>query len=63
MMLKRMKRLEELLPVPDFVRVHRSYIVSSEKVKSLEGSMLNVAGALIPVSRELRDEVIAKIFV
>lgn len=62
MTLKRMKRLEELLPAPDFVRIHRLYIVSSEKVKSLEGSMLNVAGALIPVSRELRDEVITKIF-
>jgi two-component system, LytTR family, response regulator LytT len=62
MTLERMKRLEELLPTPDFVRVHRSFIVSSAKVKSLEGAMLNVAGALIPVSRELRESVIAQIF-
>jgi two-component system, LytTR family, response regulator LytT len=43
MTLERMKRLEELLPMPDFVRVHRSFIVASAKVKSLEGAMLNVA--------------------
>ncbi|MCU0426982.1 MAG: LytTR family DNA-binding domain-containing protein [Candidatus Kapabacteria bacterium] len=62
MTLERMKRMEELLPTPEFVRVHRSYIVASDKVKSLEGSMLNVAGQMIPVSRELREQIIAKIF-
>lgn len=62
MTLERMKRMEELLPAPDFVRVHKSYIVSSSKVKSLDGTMLNVGGQMIPVSRELRDDVVAKIF-
>ncbi len=62
MTLERMKRMEELLPAPDFVRVHKSYIVSSSKVKSLDGTMLNVGGQMIPVSRELRDEVVARIF-
>lgn len=62
MTLERMKRLEELLPSPQFVRVHRSYIVASNKVKSLEGFMLNVAGQMIPVSRELREQVVAKVF-
>jgi two-component system, LytTR family, response regulator LytT len=62
MTLERMKRIEELLPPKDFVRVHRSYIVSVARVKSLEGTMLNVGGQLIPVSREVRDEVIVRIF-
>lgn len=62
MTLERMKRMEEMLPSPDFVRVHKSYIVSSSKVKSLDGAMLNVAGQMIPVSRELRDEVVKRIF-
>jgi two-component system response regulator LytT len=62
MTLERMKRMEEMLPSPDFVRVHKSYIVSSSKVKSLDGAMLNVAGQMIPVSRELREDVVARIF-
>jgi DNA-binding LytR/AlgR family response regulator len=62
MTLERMKRIEELLPEQDFVRVHKSYIVSVHRVKSLEGAMLNVGGHLIPVSRDLRDDVIPKIF-
>jgi two-component system, LytTR family, response regulator LytT len=62
MTLERMKRIEELLPADDFVRVHKSYIVAASSVKSLDGMMLNVGGQLIPVSRDLRDEVIARIF-
>ena len=62
MTLERMKRMEEMLPSPDFVRVHKSFIVSSSKVKSLDGSMLNVAGQMIPVSRELREDVVVRIF-
>jgi two-component system, LytTR family, response regulator LytT len=63
MTLERMKRIEELLPSEDFVRVHKSYIVSVARAVSLEGAMLNVGGQMIPVSRDLRDAVIARIFV
>lgn len=62
MTLERMKRIEELLPEQDFVRVHKSYIVAIGRVKSLEGAMLNVGGNLIPVSRDLRDDVVSRIF-
>lgn len=62
MTLERLKRIEELLPDNDFVRVHRSYIVAVGRVKSLEGTMLNVGGYTIPVSRDLRDDVIRRIF-
>jgi DNA-binding LytR/AlgR family response regulator len=62
MTLERLKRIEELLPDDDFMRVHKSYIVAVGRVKSLEGAMLNVGGCLIPVSRDVRDDVIRRIF-
>lgn len=62
MTLERLKRIEELLPDDDFMRVHKSYIVAVGRVKSLEGTMLNVGGYLIPISRDVRDDVIRRIF-
>ncbi|MCW3080245.1 LytTR family DNA-binding domain-containing protein [Segetibacter sp.] len=44
-----LKSLQEKLPTPEFVRIHRSYIVPSNKIESFGKSKVKVAGKEIPV--------------
>ncbi|WP_367388726.1 LytR/AlgR family response regulator transcription factor [Lewinella sp. LCG006] len=59
---ERMKNMEESLPTSQFMRVHKSYLIARNKVTSIEGNMLEVAGAKIPVSRNLRSQIIEELF-
>jgi DNA-binding LytR/AlgR family response regulator len=56
-----LKNLEESLPAKKFLRVHKSYIVPIDKVKALEGNMLDIGVKKIPIGRSYREEVF-KIF-
>lgn len=58
----RLKNMELLLPSNQFLRVHRSYIVSKNKVKSVSGNLLEIRDHLIPVSRDLKDKVLKILF-
>ncbi|MCC6725820.1 MAG: response regulator transcription factor [Saprospiraceae bacterium] len=60
--LESLKNLEEQLPADRFLRVHKSYIVSKEKVQSVLGNMLEINANKIPISRGKREEVIGEIF-
>jgi len=59
---ERLKNLEEQLPDKQFLRVHKSFIVSIQKVQSLYGNMLEIREHRIPVSREKKEEVVKLIF-
>ncbi|GAB4395239.1 MAG: LytTR family DNA-binding domain-containing protein [Microscillaceae bacterium] len=48
--LQTMHAVESLLPKNHFMRVHRSYIVSLEKIKAIERRHLEIAGNNIPIS-------------
>ncbi len=51
-----MNELEELLPSDKFVRVHRSYIVYIEKIRTVKGSMLELEkGINIPLGVKYKD--------
>lgn len=56
-----MTALEEQLPDNRFLKVHKSFIVSLEKVKALDGNEILIGSARIPISRGLKDEVVKKI--
>lgn len=56
-----LKELEEKLPAGQFIRIHRSYIVSVKKIDALEGNQLEVKGEKLPVGKNYREEV-AKVF-
>ena len=56
-----LKKLEEMLP-DNFLRVHKSYIVNTKTVKSLEGNQLHLAEHTIPISREKKSEVMKAVF-
>ncbi|PHN05268.1 LytR/AlgR family response regulator transcription factor [Flavilitoribacter nigricans] len=58
---ERLSRLEEILP-DNFLRVHKSYIISKDRVESLEGNRLVIGSHKIPISRDKKQQVVEKIF-
>jgi DNA-binding LytR/AlgR family response regulator len=56
-----LRGLEAQLPKAKFIRVHKSYVVSLSKIKSVEGNELVIDTARIPISRNLREEVMNRI--
>jgi len=60
--LESLKRLEELLPGDQFLRIHKSYIVPFSKVKSLEGNMLEMENKKIPIGKSYKENVMEKVF-
>jgi DNA-binding LytR/AlgR family response regulator len=49
--------IETLLPAYLFKRVHRSYIVSVDKIQSYTAEMVEVGGYSIPIGRGYRDSI------
>lgn len=47
--LQTMKKMEELLPSNRFLRVHKSYIISLEKINSIERQRIFIGRAIIPI--------------
>lgn len=50
-----LKELAEILPQPPFLRVHKSFIVSLDQVRLLDGNTLYIQDKLIPVSDTYRE--------
>ena len=55
--LESMKNLESTLPADEFIRVHKSYIVSIEKVDAVVGNLLEIGDKQIPVGKSYREKV------
>lgn len=51
-----LRELENQLPHPPFYRVHKSYIVSLEHIKMIEGNAIQIANQFIPISETYREE-------
>ena len=56
-----LKDLEEKLPSNQFIRIHKSYIVSIKNIASLEGNLIDVAGQHLPVGKSYK-EVVERVF-
>jgi DNA-binding LytR/AlgR family response regulator len=54
------KSMMEQLP-PQFIKVHKSFIVNTEKIKSIEGNIIDIGNARIAISQNLKEEVIRKV--
>jgi len=48
------KKLEEMLPPRQFIRVHKSFIIAIDKIDSIERNRIKIADRLIPVSETFR---------
>lgn len=56
-----LKNLEENLDARSFIRVHKSYIVSIDKIEAIEGNEIFIQTHRIPMSRNYREEVIRRV--
>lgn len=56
-----MKRMIEALPESLFLQVHKSYLINLEKIDLIEGNRIVVGQHTIPVARNFREEVFARI--
>ncbi len=57
MSLINMKRVEDCLPNPPFMRVHRSFIANMAKVDMIDRSRMVVGGVYIPISESYKEQV------
>jgi DNA-binding LytR/AlgR family response regulator len=55
------KSLEEQLPSDIFIKVHKSFIVNINKIKRIEGNILDIGNEKITISQNLREKVINEI--
>lgn len=57
------KNMEEILPQNLFVRVHKSYIIALEHIKTIDGNiiLMNKEHATIPIGQSYKDELFAKL--
>lgn len=53
--------ITEKLPSDRFARVHRSFTIAFDKISTIDGNCVDIAGNLIPISREHRQEVFRKL--
>jgi DNA-binding LytR/AlgR family response regulator len=52
-----MKSIVSLLPEDQFIRVHRSYIISGAAISKIGKETVDIAGAMIPVGERYRAQV------
>jgi DNA-binding LytR/AlgR family response regulator len=55
------KSVEENLPQNIFLKVHKSYLVSLSKIESIEGNEIIIGLHHVPISRNMKEEVMEKI--
>jgi DNA-binding LytR/AlgR family response regulator len=56
-----LKNVEQNLDAAHFVRVHKSYIVSTSKIEAIEDNNIIIQSFRIPISRSYYDEVVEKV--
>lgn len=56
MTLQTFKNLLEILPDPDFQRVHNSFIVAISKIENIEKNRIQIGKNLIPISDSYKDK-------
>lgn len=55
MTLGQMGKMEQMLPKPGFVRVHRSFIVNFSKIDAIQGGTIYIGERQVPLSKGYRD--------
>lgn len=53
--------VEEFLPSALFIKTHKSYLVALSKIEAIDGNCIQIGAHSIPISRNLKDEVMEKI--
>jgi DNA-binding LytR/AlgR family response regulator len=56
-----MKSMEESLPTDRFLRIHKTYIISKNQVRGIEGNEIDMGKNKVPMSRNRRNEIISEL--
>ena len=56
-----LKNIAEQLPEETFLRVHKSTIINLNKIKSIEGNVIDLGKMKVAVSQNLQEAVMKKI--
>ncbi len=56
-----MKSMEESLPTSEFIRIHKTYIISKRKVQGIIGNEIDMGKSKVPLSRSRRNEIIREL--
>ncbi len=56
-----LKNLEQILPKDQFLRIHKSYIVSFHHIEDIEAGSVTVGGKKIPVGGSYREALMARL--
>lgn len=56
-----MKKLQKDLPSGDFIRVHKSFIISRNRIRFIEGNYIQLDGKSIPIGATYRNDVLSRI--
>ena len=51
-----MKKILSLLPSGNFIRIHKSFIIATDKIELMEGNMIKVNGIKIPIGNNYRSD-------
>jgi len=54
---QRISYLEEKLPDRRFLRIHRAYIIATDKIRSFNTSVIEVGGQELPIGRQYKADV------
>lgn len=57
MSLMNMKKLEDYLPSPEFLRAHRSYIIHMNKVRAIDRFRIVIGDEILPISDTYKEQV------
>src|SRR5215217_7006908 len=55
------KSIEDYLPADQFIKTHKSFIVSASKIDNIDGNDIRVGEHHIPISRSIKEEVMDKL--
>lgn len=53
-----MKAIEDALPVPEFMRIHRSYIANMSMVKTFDRAHVKINDITLPLSEKYKEDVL-----
>jgi DNA-binding LytR/AlgR family response regulator len=57
-----LKKLQTELPENKFIRIHKSYIINADYIKSLEGNMIHIGDKKLPIGASFKEALLKRFF-
>ena len=56
-----LKMFEDMLPVNNFMRVHRSFIINTNQVTAITGNMVEIGKSQIPIGGSYKEDLMKRL--